>query len=534
MTDTFTPTANQVAIFDFIQNGSGDGVVSAKAGSGKTKTLRLSAAQLATRRAIFFAFNVHIKDELNAGFATDGIDMRAMTVHGFGFKACGAGGKKLTVFDGKDGKPEKYDMLAKEYVNYTLEWDLRAMLNGAVSEEMRTQAQEVVRQRSRALYKLANMARLTRTMIADRDALFALMAKYDISAGDAASDQIVLNGVGAIIGRGVEMYRQNGIIDFTDMIFIPVALGLPVDKYQWIFVDECQDLSNCARELILKARGFGGRFLFVGDPAQAIMGFAGANAASFRQIIADTNAVVLPLDVCFRCPTSHLDLARYFVPEITNAPNAKVGTVDIIQESAAAKRIGEGALVLCRMTAPLVKTCIKLIGQGKPARVRGRDIGKTLVDLAVTIGSLMDLYGASFGETLNTYETQRTAKLAESENSEERIAMLADQCEALRACYDAADGTTVAAVCSYIDTIFDDKRASIWLSTVHRAKGLEADDVYILYPDMLPLVRNGQTEEDAEQEENIAYVALTRSKDRLTLIRKDEDTTIPFWMDSAA
>ncbi len=53
------------------------------------------------------------------------------------------------------------------------------------------------------------------------------------------------------------------------------------------------------------------------------------------------------------------------------------------------------------------------------------------------------------------------------------------------------------------------------MSTVHRAKGLEADIVIILDNKSLPLVWNGQTREEYEQELNLRYVALTRSKEEL-------------------
>ena len=49
----------------------------------------------------------------------------------------------------------------------------------------------------------------------------------------------------------------------------------------FVFIDECQDLNACQRSLMLKAvKPNGGRFIAVGDPAQAIYGFAGADSDS--------------------------------------------------------------------------------------------------------------------------------------------------------------------------------------------------------------------------------------------------------------
>jgi DNA helicase II / ATP-dependent DNA helicase PcrA len=59
---------------------------------------------------------------------------------------------------------------------------------------------------------------------------------------------------------------------------------------------------------------------------------------------------------------------------------------------------------------------------------------------------------------------------------------------------------------------------SISLCTVHRAKGLEAERVYILEPDDMPMSWRHQQDWEYQQELNILYVALTRSKSELYLM----------------
>ncbi|WP_246141786.1 UvrD-helicase domain-containing protein [Hyella patelloides] len=46
-------------------------------------------------------------------------------------------------------------------------------------------------------------------------------------------------------------------------------------------VNECQDLNLCQIELSRKLVGKDGRLLYVGDPKQAIFGFAGAKCNSY-------------------------------------------------------------------------------------------------------------------------------------------------------------------------------------------------------------------------------------------------------------
>jgi superfamily I DNA/RNA helicase len=65
-----------------------------------------------------------------------------------------------------------------------------------------------------------------------------------------------------------------------------------------------------------------------------------------------------------------------------------------------------------------------------------------------------------------------------------------------------------------INSIFNDENGDgIILSTVHKAKGSEADKVFIIRPDLMPLpsFRTWQ----AIQEQNLIYVAITRAKKEL-------------------
>jgi DNA helicase II / ATP-dependent DNA helicase PcrA len=73
-----------------------------------------------------------------------------------------------------------------------------------------------------------------------------------------------------------------------------------------------------------------------------------------------------------------------------------------------------------------------------------------------------------------------------------------------------------------IEGLFADEGASIWLSSVHRAKGLEADNVFILKPEKMPLVWKGQKSWEFMQENNILFVALTRAKEKLYFVESVE------------
>lgn len=492
------PSTYQQAIYDWIGGGTGDAVVNAVAGSGKTTTLVQAAQHITATRSRFFAFNKHIADEL-AGRLT-GTTMTASTIHSFGFAAVRAALGRTQI------KDQKYRWLSEEWVEENLEPELRIRNEQAV---------KVIRARVRNLERLCELARLTLTPLDDREALAGLLSEYGVDAESLAGEQKLLDGIAPVVRRGIRQATNGRVIDFADMVFLPVALGLPVEHFDWVLVDEAQDLNACQRTLVLAARAPGGRMIFVGDERQAIYGFAGADTRSYAAIQAATGAVTLPLSICYRCPASHLELARRIVPQIEARPAAPAGTVQTTRSAELPGLVGEGALVVCRLTAPLVSLCIKLIQRRLPARVRGRDIAKSLTNLVRQIGAGADI--EEFGSRLGEYEQQQVTKLSQKPDSGPRITMLTDQCAALMVCWTEFQATSIDDLCAQIEAIFSDDRASIWLSTIHRAKGLEADDVTILHPELLPFRHPRTTAAQAVQEHNLLYVALTRAKRSLTL-----------------
>ncbi len=61
----------------------------------------------------------------------------------------------------------------------------------------------------------------------------------------------------------------------------------------------------------------------------------------------------------------------------------------------------------------------------------------------------------------------------------------------------------------------------IKLSTIHRAKGLEEDRIFILNYNELPLNRLDQKDWEKEQELNLKYVAVTRARKELFLVESE-------------
>ena len=279
-----------------------------------------------------------------------------------------------------------------------------------------------------------------------------------------------------------------------------------------ILVHNCQDLNKVQIELVLRLINYTGRCVAVGDRCQGIYGFRGADVDAVPNLISALNATILPLSTTYRCPKSHVALAKKLVPQIEAAEWAEDGFIRDTSYYEMITDIREGDLVLCRVNAPLVKTCYSFIKRGMKATIRGRDIGKqleTLVDRmkATTIHDLL--------RKLDVYMHNEMTKL-EAAGKESRIASLVDRVETLIA---LCDGVNDLGDLRYrISSIFDDvTRSGVTLSSVHRAKGCESNRVYILHPELMPHPL-AKSEWQLSQELNVKYVALTRSKSELIFV----------------
>lgn len=509
----FTPSPYQQAIFAFVRDGSGNGIVAAVAGAGKTSTL-VQAAKLLTADGIFLAFNKHIAEELQRRLT--GTKLTAKTIHSVGMAALSS-----HLGRGPRVDPRKYQKLVRADLWEHEDAFLDAIAEGDTAKlyEARTIKEQHKQTAEKVFVALLDKVRVTRTDASDADALLTMVEHFTLEC-PAHLLRIAPTILPRILAAGERQAAEEKVIDFTDMLCLPVAWNVPLPIFRWVFVDECQDLSAAQLDLVLRLRAEDGRVLAVGDENQSIMGFAGADAASFARIKAATNATELPLSICYRCPRSVIALAQELVPHIEARPGAPQGTVREIANSQFAEEVRVGDMVLCRLTAPLIAECIRLIQRHVPARVRGRDIGKQLTDLAQAV-ALMPSYGgyATFGETLEDYRATQERKLASREGAEGLIEALHDRADAVRVCWESFNAPTLDRLCAEIDTLFSDEQEGVLLSTVHRAKGLECPRVYILKPDKLPLVWPKQQPWEAEQELHIKYVALTRATDTLTFVR---------------
>ena len=343
--------------------------------------------------------------------------------------------------------------------------------------------------------------------------------------------EIVSEAVKDCLDEGIRVAESSlPIFDFADQIWLPVKWQLTKEKwfepYKLVFVDEGQDLNKCQLELAISLVGDSGRLLFVADKNQAIMGFSGADCNSYDVILERTKAIELPLSICYRCPTSHIELVRKNFKDIPIQckEDAITGSIFTVKEEDLWKEgknsaLVTGDMVLSRKTAPLVSLCIKLISKGIAATVKGKAIGELIKNDLQEIAKIDGFEYSEFLDFVDQFENIKITKFVHSDNEEQLLEALRDKLEALTVIYlSQPNSTTIEELEDYIDNIFSDDISPITLSTCHRAKGLEAERVFIIEPNDLPLKWKKQKEWQLKQEYNLLYVALTRSKKDLFIV----------------
>jgi DNA helicase-2/ATP-dependent DNA helicase PcrA len=512
---SFTPSKYQGAIFNWLVNGSGNAIVNAVAGSGKTTTLVEGSKLIQSNSMLFAAFNSHIVKELKRRLPSNVI---CKTIHSIG-RGCLVRKFQTQEIKVQEFKYRPYCINASKQVHETL---LTQYNNLLASFNLQNPELEIpdpppkVEAIQEQLEDLVNLIRCTLTDVEDLEAVQSLVDHFAIDC--PVPVEKILYVVEHILNTGEREALDSNYIDFTDMLWLPAKWKLSPAAFDWILVDEAQDLNAAQLSLIKKMAHADTRILFVGDPCQAIYGFSGADANSFENIKLSCDAEEFPLSICYRCPTKVVELAKEIVSTIEPSPDSPAGEVLSIKETDIIAHLRDGDLILCRSTEPLVRTCFKLLAKKINAAIKGKDIRKSLVGIVKNVEELDNFDYKRFPEFLTSYAEEKARKLKQKPHSERKLIELSDQVASIEVCYTSFNALTLQKFIEDLESLFAAENASIILSTIHKAKGLEENRVYILYPEKLPLKWIKQREWQLQQEINLKYVGLTRAKESLTLV----------------
>jgi superfamily I DNA/RNA helicase len=466
----------QKAIFKDIAHNTDHTVVVARAGSGKTSTIVEGFKYIPKgKKTLMVAFNKIIADELKQR-APSYVD--TMTLHSLGYRAIRQNFGNVPV------ENTKCQTLVSQLIGEDRDlWELNQSICKCVS-----------------LCKafLVDMPRGINDLIDD----------FGIETFDVQREKFV-----EYVVKTLGMCKASKlVVDFDDMIWFPFVYRLNVGKFDVVFVDEAQDLNTAQITMVLSAVKPEGRIIAVGDPAQSIYQFRGADSRAIPNFINKLKAKTLPLSVSYRCPKKVIKVAQEIVPDIEAAPNASDGVVEDVALETILKQVRPGDFVISRFNAPLIRLCMAALKAGIPANIQGRDVGANLLYF-VKKSKAKDING--FTAYVKAWQEQEIKRLlAEKKNPDICI----DKAECL---LNLCEGTlTIKDLKETIERLFVDvdDSSKVVFSSTHKAKGLERDRVFVL-------AHTYRKTGDGGEEDNLWYVAVTRAKKELYLVRKTPKPT---------
>lgn len=520
----FVPSHYQLKIIDWILRGNGNGCCNAVAGAGKSTTLvlvgkTLEEAGYKPSEIKICVFGKANSLDLIAKFGSRWkSSISTLNSAGWGLIK-----KYLKIYSNEQVKlsNNKYKWIAQ---------DLNLII-GRKNRRSILKDREIIADTSDFL-KLIDLVRLCDVEVTALN-ISKLASHFEIEK--VYKPQDVAYWIKECLEIGEQQAINKQCFDFVEQIYLPILWDLGSDRsfkpYKFVLVDECQDLNEAQKKLVQLLAGKNGRIIAVGDPHQAVMGFAGADDNSYYNIVKSINAVELPLSICYRCPISHIDLVKKEFPNIPIQPsqNAAEGIIKKIKSEEIFNYIQDKDMIIGRKTSPLVGLCIQLIGRGKKAIVKGKKIGEQLNKEVDELTKLPSYYWQVFSDCLEQYRSIKINQYQGLDRQEELIEVINDKLNAIATVYQSnPQCQNVDDLKFEIDKLFSDNDAPITLSTIHRAKGLEANRVFVWCPDHLPLTWRDQQDWQYQQERNLLYVALTRSKSEMYICGKCEWCNLPF------
>jgi len=475
----------QKDIFDYVENSDINISVEAVAGSGKTTTVLECMRRLPKGSdVLFLAFNKAIVNTLASKipFSTDAKTMNSLG-HGLLMR-------KL-----------KSQGLSPKLNSYRL-WDLAR--NVLSDEQWEDYGKSVVR-----LVGLGRSGAFGIVNKGDAQDYSEMLGDYDLEL--PWEHEMLACRQASVIAKRLLTIKDE--FDFDDQLYMPIYWEQKFPTYDCVFVDEAQDLSGIQHLMLQRLEDQGARIIAVGDSRQAIYGFRGADGKSMSNLAARFDMHLLPLSISYRCPRAVVEEAQKIVYHIEASATAKHGLVHELDEMPEPANFEATSMVLCRTNAPIFNLALEFLIAKVPCVVMS-SFGKDIIKFVKTfkVRTAQELH-----DELSKWRDIEVAK-AEERKWFGKARAIADKYEALVPFCEAFDlkVQVVAALQQLLTGNVGPK-----LSTIHKAKGLEADTVYILRPDLLP-APFAKTASAVEQEMNLKYVAVTRAMDKLIFLPEEE------------
>ena len=495
----FKETPAHRKILDAILNSEENVQVQARAGSGKTTTIKFVLSKISglrgtPRKSLVLCFNSSICEELRQKITDWNVDI--MTINSLGLKMW----RSHLIVNNRVAftkhRPEKMKELADSLKVYP----------------QRAYAARMVAQRAKKIG--ADTNGLGKELVYNRTLRLPDGADIDFETGqwDALARKMVL--------ESNDLSRE-GEIDFADQVYMPVKdRARPFKFYDYVFVDEAQDLSPIQHQL-LEVACEGAKLISVGDPEQAIYGFRGACSDSMRLLSERTETQTCSLNVTYRCAKTIVAEAQEFVPDLCAHEDAPEGKVRSIESWKLSGMLRPGDLVLSRLNHPLIKAALGAYQEkSENILVRGQNIP---AKIRKTVNELRSMHNNEHGyetfssslllDQVQAWRRREKNRLGEDAPASARARVFDDAACVTHLLHSESD---VRFAYEKLERVFQSSpgKSQIVFSTIHKAKGTEADRVFILNWHEMPLQWG-----DPKEEANLAYVAITRAKHSLFYVQ---------------
>ena len=334
-----------------------------------------------------------------------------------------------------------------------------------------------------------------------------------------------------ILKDEVDNYKQAyGLVDFTDMIEkFNVAKLCP--KYDVIFVDEAQDLSPVQWKMYDILKKNSKYVILAGDDDQAIYGWAGADVKKFQQ---ETSKKDIILPQSYRVPKQIQSLADKILDRIpqdrriakTWKAREEEGKIQYIMDLDGLPLHDGEWLILARYNDRLNKLMPTLKDMGIYYQYKGRKSYKSSL-----FRSILNYTRWQKGELLSLSEVKDILECTgmNLKPTEEKMYDLTELT------YDKSVNWFDVFVVDYEECLYIremlsygeklSKDARVKLSTIHAAKGGEAENVLLILDNTKTIRESAEKNEDKADEENrVWYVGVTRTKQNLYVMsaRKED------------
>lgn len=467
----FDPTPEQQLIKDAARSTKDNIIIHALAGAAKTSTLILLARALMVP-ILSVAFNVRIAKEMSDRMPGN---VTSRTLNGVGHRAWGNFRGRCAV-----DKDKVYNICKGLVDNLSGE-------EKSAGYVVFTDLMQAVRLGKTGGYVPKAFQSMAKPLMYEED----LFASLDEEPTPLLEDLIIQ---ASEISMRQAFDRQ---IDYDDQILMPTVFPCTFDKFPLTLLDESQDFSELNHAMLRKMIG-DNRVIAVGDEFQSIYAFRGAHENSMTLLREEFNMTRFELTTCFRCPALVVQEARFRAPMMNPREGAPDGTVRHLAQWDITE-FGTDATIVCRNNAPLFRMAMLLLRNGRYPELVGSDIGKALIKIMKKLGD----GSLTQKQAMDAADFWKQEKLAKTRDP----GKIADQHDCIMAFLEQAE--SLGGAIAYAERLLA-TAGGIKLMTVHKAKGLEWDNVYILDRHLINLQRG--------QDRNLLYVAMTRSKSNLTYI----------------